>query len=237
MLQSSISKLAVELPRQLACAPSICRTIELTPVDEQISAPAARIAIAKIQSTNPSHRSQSSACRYLLRHLLSLTTNSKENGWKLHHSSSGAPRLSSNGMPSPFSVSMAHSAQWIAASLAYKVRIGVDVERLRPRGNFLAMADYLEWEVPIRDILDFHEKWTLWEASVKCAETSVLVINNSSFSDFCKINIRNKVKTIGRWSGLGACLENELYYSVVLQCENEVAMTHRVLEPGKIEPW
>jgi len=237
MLQSSCSELTVELPDQLANAPLICRVIELNSLNERTPAPRARFALAKFRGANSTNQSRRTACRYLLHHLLSLTSVSKENDWELHYLSSGAPRLSNKGKSSLFDVSLAHSAEWLAAGMAIEARIGVDVERLRPHKNFSAMANYLDWKVPVRDILEFHEKWTLWEASVKCVEGSVLMLDNSCFSNICNINIRNKVRTMGQWSGLSGCLEEELYYSIVLQCENDVTMTHRILEPGKIEPW
>jgi hypothetical protein len=237
MRQNPACESAVELPRQLVHAPLIHRIIELYPSDKRFSAPKARFILARNRVANSMHQSRRTACRYLLQQLLSFTSAVKKNEWKLFHSASGAPCLSSNGKPSQLSVSMAHSADWLAAGVAFEARIGVDIELLKPRGNILAMAEFLGWKVRVHDNRDFHAKWTLWEAGAKCVEGSVLMRENPGFDRLCDVDMRDKVSNSGHWSGLHGCLEEKLFYAIVLECQHDAALTHRILDPGKIEPW
>jgi len=237
MLQNPACESAVELPRRLAHAPLIHRIIELYPSDEQFLAPKARFILAGNQSTSSSHQSRRTACRYLLQQLLSFTLSGKKNEWKLYHSPSGAPCLSCNGKPSQLDISMAHSADWLAAGVACEARIGVDVERFKPRDNISAMADFLGWKKQVHDNRDFHAKWTLWEASAKCVEGSVLMRENRGFEQLSTADTQDHVSNLGPWRGLHGCLEEKLYYAIVLKCPHDTALTHRILDVGKIEPW
>jgi phosphopantetheinyl transferase len=237
MLQNPALESAVELPRQLVHAPLIHRIIELYPSDKRLSAPKARFIFARNRGANSSHQSRRTACRYLLQQLLSVTSTVKQNEWKLYHSASGAPCLSINGKPPQLDVSMTHSADWLAAGVAFQARIGVDVERFRPRGNISAMADFLGWKGRVRDNRDFYSKWVLWEASAKCVEGSVLMRENPGFERLCNVDTRDQVTNSGHWSGLHGCLEEKLFYAIVLECPHNAALTHRILDAGNIEPW
>ena len=237
MLQNPALESAVELPRQLAHAPLIYRILELYPSDKRLSAPKARFILARNRCPNSSHQSRRTACRYLLQQLLSFTSAEKQNEWKLYHSASGAPCLLSNGKPSQLDVSMTDSADWLAAGVAFEARIGVDVERFRPRGNISAMADFLGWKERVRDNRDFHAKWVRWEASVKCAAGSVLMRENPGFERLCNVDTRDQVTNSGHWSGLHGCQEEKLFYAIVLKCPHDAALTHRTLDAGKIELW
>jgi phosphopantetheinyl transferase len=132
---------------------------------------------------------------------------------------------------------MTDSADWLAAGVAFEARIGVDVERFRPRGNISAMADFLGWKERVRDNRDFHAKWVLWEASVKCVEGSVLMGENPGFVQLCDADAMDQVSNSGHWSGLHGCLDEKLFYAIVLECQHDAALAHRILNAGKIEPW
>jgi hypothetical protein len=193
--------------------------------------------LAKISGANPAHQSRRTACWYLLNHLLSCTSATKVNDWKLYHADSGAPRVTSNNKPSRLNVSMAHSADWLAVGVAFEAGIGVDIECLRPRDNMLAMADFLGWKVSVRDNQDFHSKWTLWEAGAKCIEGSVLMTKNPGFAKLCDVDTLDQVGISGRWCGLNGKLEEKLFYAIVLHCQRDTTLTYRMLEQGKIESW
>jgi hypothetical protein len=177
------------------------------------------------------------ACRYLLKQLLLFTVAMKKNEWRLYYSASGAPCLSHNGKPSQLNVSMSHSAGWLAIGVAFEARIGVDIERLKPRGNISAIAAFLGWKERIHDNLDFHEKWTMWEASAKSVEGSVFMRNNPGFERLCDRKVQDQVSNSGQWSSLHGCLDEKLFYAIVLEGQNDTALTHRILDPGTIEPW
>jgi hypothetical protein len=193
--------------------------------------------IAKISGVNQSHQSRRTACWHLLNHLLSCTSATRVHDWKLYHADSGAPRVMNSNKPSRLNVSMAHSADWLAAGVAYEAGIGVDIEWLRPRDKRSEIADFLDWKAPVRDNQDFHIKWTLWEAGAKCIEGSVFMTKNPGFEKLCDVDTLNQVGISGHWCGLNGKLNEKLYYAIVLYCQNNTAMTYRILEPGKIEPW
>jgi len=237
MLQNPTCESTVELPRRLAHEPLIHRIIELYTSDERFLAPKARFILARNQSIHSSHQSHRTACRYLLQQLLSFTSAVKKDEWKLSHSASGAPCLSSNGKPSQLDVSLTHSADWLAVGVAFEARIGVDVERFRPRGNISAMVDFLGWKKQVHDNRDFHAKWTLWEACVKCVEGTVLMRENPGFEQLCTPAMRDRVNNSGQWSGLHGCLEEKLFYAIALESPHDADLTHRTLDVGKIEPW
>jgi len=213
------------------------RLIELYPSDRRITAPRARFIVARNQGANLSHQSRRIACWYLLRYLLSSTSATTENSWRLSHAESGAPRVTNNRKPSQLEVSMAHSEDWLAAGVSIEAKIGVDIERMKPRANMLAIANFLGWKSDIRDIHDFYLIWTLWEASAKCVEGSVLMARNPGFEKLCAVNTRSQVGDSGHWCGLGDRLGNDLFYSVALRCQQSTPMTYRILEPGAVLPW
>ena len=235
--QLMIDTSPVEISRPLAHALSIHRIFEFFSPEEQKNGPKARFALAKSPEIELSHQSRSTACRYLLQQLLSVTSATRENDWKLYHSTSGAPYLLRDGKPSTLNISLAHSSNWLAAGVTHKAQVGVDVEQFRPRRNFLKIANYLGWKNRVRDIHDFHAKWTLWEASAKCIQGSVMMTKNPGFELLCDVNTRDSVCNSGNWSGLHGCVNEESFYAIVLKCKNGSNFIHRTLETGKIEPW
>jgi phosphopantetheinyl transferase len=121
--------------------------------------------------------------------------------------------------------------------VALEAGIGVDIERARPRDSMLAIAEYLGWRSKTRNIRDFYMTWTLWEASAKCIEGSVLMTKNPGFEALCDVETQAQTVNSERWCGLSDDVEGDLFYSIVLQCQQNIPMTHRTLEPGKVVPW
>ena len=158
--------------------------------------------LAKSPEVELSHQSRSTACRCLLRQLLSVTLDTSENGWVLDYSTSGKPYVLINGKLSALNISLAHSANWLAAGVALETQIGVDVGQFKARGNFLKIANYLGWKKRVYDIQDFHTKWTLGEASAKCSEGSVLMRDNMGFENLCDINAQDRICNSENWNGL-----------------------------------
>ncbi len=217
--------------------PAVRRIIELYAPDERISAPKARLILAQNRIADSSLESLRTSCRFLLNRLLCKTSTAPPIDWKLHYAASGAPYLSCNGAKSQLNVSMAHSAQWLAVGLSIGACIGVDVEQLKPRKNFPAMADLLGWKEEVRDLSEFLSKWTLWEAGVKCIGSSSLARANSEFEQLDYHDAKGSVRTSGHWNGLRARLGKDAYYAIVLKAQHNAVLVHRHLEPGKIEPW
>ncbi len=132
---------------------------------------------------------------------------------------------------------MAHSSQWLAVGLSRGARIGVDIERLKPRKNYPAMAGILGWKEKVRDLSDFLSKWTLWEAGAKCIGSSSLARPNAEFERLDYRNADGRVDSLGRWNSLHDRLNQDTYYAIVLNSQHGAVLTHRHLEPAEIEPW
>jgi phosphopantetheinyl transferase len=192
--------------------------------------------LAKTPIEQPSYQTKRASCHYLLQRLLCSISTADSHCWELKYSASGAPALAT-GENQCLYVSMARSGNWLAAGVAYDAGIGVDIENIKPRTNISEKADFLNWNVPVGDIKDFYAKWTLWEASAKCVEGSVLMRNNQGFDKLCHVNTHDRVGRCGQWSGLHDCLNEKVFYAVVLQCENDTDLSHRILRPEKTEPW
>jgi len=236
MIQITASESRVELPRQIALEPSIKKIIEVFPTNEQTLAPMARIMIAKNPIKQTSYQSKRTSCHELLQKLLRSILAIQKDHWELSYSSSGAPALIS-GESQNLSISMARSGDWMVAGVSYQAGIGVDIECIKPRSSFSAKADFLNWNVNVTGIQDFYAKWTLWEASAKCVSGSVFMSNNNGFNKLSKVNTRNKVGRCGQWSGLHDCLEDKLFFAIVLQCQNNTDLGHQTLCPEKLIPW
>lgn len=236
MNQITVGEPAVELPRHIVQKPSINRIIEIYPTNGLLPAPRARIAIAQSQFKNCSYQSRSSSCRYLLQRLLCSISMDQNQHWQLKYSDSGAPRLAAYEEGN-LHISMAYSANWLAAGVARGARIGVDIERIKPRKNISEKADFLDWKVPVHDLQDFYAKWTLWEASAKCAEGSALMRKNPGFEMLCHMDLNDRVGKAVPWGGLQGCYKEEVIYAVVLQCQTDASLGHRTLHPEKMEPW
>ena len=83
--------------------------------------------------------------------------------------SAGPPGLLFRGQPlADVSVSLSHSADWIAAGLARGGRLGIDVERENPRRRIAAMADWMGWR-DCHEADAFYGAWTYREARIKCS--------------------------------------------------------------------
>jgi phosphopantetheinyl transferase len=231
------SELTLQLPHRMAHAPAIRRIIELYAPDQRISAPKARLILAQNRIADASLSSLRAGCRFLLQRLLCRTSGPPRTDWKLHYAASGAPFLSCNGAKSAFNVSISHSSQWLAVGLSMGARIGVDVERLKPRKNFPAMAGILGWKDKVRDLSDFLSKWTLWEAGAKCVGSSSLIRPNEEFERLDHRDADGRVGSLGCWNGLHDRLDEDTYYAIVLNSQHSAVLTHRHLEPAEIKPW
>ena len=93
----------------------------------------------------------------------------------LHRHEDGRPRLLVDGAPSPLSLSLSHSGDWLAIALA-TVPVGIDVELPRRQRDLHALARFTfsPEEVARLDGLEdaaysgaFHRLWTLKEARGK----------------------------------------------------------------------
>lgn len=100
----------------------------------------------------------------------------------LHRHEDGRPRLLVDGAPSPLSLSLSHSGDWLAIALA-TVPVGIDVELPRRQRDLHALARFTfsPEEVASLDGLDepaysgaFHRLWTLKEARGKRLGTGLL---------------------------------------------------------------
>ena len=234
MNQITASESRVELPRQITPEPSIDKIIEIFPGDDRVLAPRARIVLAKCQIDRPSYALKRASCHYLLQKLLCSISTSQRHCWRLKYSASGAPALASG---EDLFISMSRSGEWLAAGVSYGAGIGVDIECIRPRKNFSATADILNWSITVKNIRDFYAKWTLWEASAKCVKGSVLMSKNPGFDRLCNVDTRDRVGRSGQWSGLHNCLDDKVFYAVVLRSENKTDLRHQFLCPEKTVPW
>jgi len=236
MNQNAASESRVVLPRQIAQEPSISKVIEIHPSEQKVLAPRARIVIARNPTKQSSFHARRASCHFLLLKLLRSISATQRDCWELKHSDSGAPTLASGESQNLF-ISMARSGDWLAAGVSLYAGIGIDIECIKPRANISAKADFLNWKVPVVDIQDFYAKWTLWEASAKCVEGSVLMRKNPGFDKLCQIDTRNEVGRSGQWNGLHDCLNEKVFYAVVLQCEKTTDLSHQFLHPEKMQPW
>lgn len=236
MNQIAASESRVELPRRIALEPSIHKIIEIFPANEQNLAPMARIIIARNPIEKTSYQAKRTSCHYLLQKLLRSISAIHKDYWELNYSSSGAPALIS-GESLNLSISMARSGDWMAVGVSYRAGIGVDIECIKPRTNISAKADFLNWNIDVTDIQDFYAKWTLWEASAKCVSGSVFMCNNNGFNALSNVSTRNRVGRSQQWSGLHDCLDEKLFFAVVLQCQNNTDLGYQVLCPERLVPW
>ena len=94
----------------------------------------------------------------------------------------GRPRLEVDGEPSPLSLSLSHSGDWLAIALA-TVPVGIDVELPRRQRDLQGLARFAFSPEEVRrlDGLDdagysaaFHRLWTLKEARGKRSGTGLL---------------------------------------------------------------
>ncbi len=236
MNQITAGKSRLELPGQIAQEPSINRIIEIFPGNEQISSPKARIVIAKTPVKVSSYQSRRNTCHYLLQRLLRSISAIYQPCRELEYSAAGAPVLAGGGTQD-LHVSMARSDDWLAVGVSHEARIGVDIERIKPRTNISEKAEFLNWQVKLHDLQDFYAKWTLWEAGAKCVQGSVFMSKNPGFDALCPIETLEKVARSGPWNGIHGCIDKQVFYAVVLQCENNTELSHQILRPEETQPW
>jgi 4'-phosphopantetheinyl transferase len=93
----------------------------------------------------------------------------------LHRHDDGRPQLLVDGAPSPLSLSLSHSGDWLACAIA-NVPVGIDVELPRRVRNLQALARFTFAPEEVERLLRmpeekrpsaFHMLWTLKEARGK----------------------------------------------------------------------
>jgi phosphopantetheinyl transferase len=128
----------------------------------------ARVALARLGGGEAGYRAQRRAARELLGWLAQRTLGGNAESFAVRASSAGPPGLLFRGRPlADVSVSLSHSADWIAAGLARGGRLGIDVERENPRRRIAAMADWMGWQ-GCHEADAFYGAWTYREARIKC---------------------------------------------------------------------
>ena len=128
----------------------------------------ARVALARLDSGQAGYRVQQRAARELLAWLARSTLGGVADSFGVHTGATGQPELRGDETPlAGLSVSLSHSAEWIAAGLAREGRLGIDVERENPRRRIAAMADWMGWP-GCREPDTFYRAWTYREARIKC---------------------------------------------------------------------
>ena len=127
---------------------------------------------------------------------------------------------------------MAKTGSWLAAGVSFAAEIGIDIERITPRSGIHEIANFLNWQVPIANELDFYANWTLWEASAKCVENSVFMRNNSGFEQLRSRNTNGKFTHAGKWYGMHDVINDEISYAMVLKSEfnDEMDLRFRQIE-------
>jgi phosphopantetheinyl transferase len=136
----------------------------------ELERPVARVALARLDTGQAGYRAQQRAARELLTWLARLTLGGAANSFGVRTSATGQPELLAGEAPlavAAVSVSLSHSADWIAAGLARDGRLGIDVERENPRRRIAAMADWMGWP-DCREPDTFYRAWTYREARIKC---------------------------------------------------------------------
>jgi len=132
--------------------------------------PVARVALARLDAGRAGYRAQQRAARELLAWLAQSTLGGAADSFAVQTSAAGQPELLADEAPwvaAAVSVSLSHSAEWIAAGLARAGRLGIDVERENPRRRIAAMADWMGWP-GCREPDTFYRAWTYREARIKC---------------------------------------------------------------------
>lgn len=187
------------------------------------------VRIARLNLTEPSRAYQQSACQSVLNELLRMPAFSAAHidQATLNHSESGSPRLLVGGAPSGINLSMAHSGRWVAVALAKGARVGVDVERARPRENFVAMAEYMGWKDRVDNLDDFLTQWTIWEACVKLSESSIFARNNAAFVELRDIEPDALMPEYGPWTGMRMRISDKAYFALAIHHACEATLVTR----------
>ena len=227
---------SIKLPTQIAHQPLVCRIIDFYPADTRLLLPRARVMFAKNPHKLSSYQAKRAAGQFLLHHLLCSISSLQKQAWELRYTEAGAPELACTG-GQDLCISLARSGNWLAAAVAEKANIGIDVERIRPRSNLAEKAEFLNWNVPIKNISDFYANWTLWEASAKCVQGSVLMGKNPGFEMLRGVDTYQRPGTSGQWSGLHDSIDKKVFIAIVMRSENSVDLNHKILNPDECYPW
>jgi 4'-phosphopantetheinyl transferase len=122
----------------------------------------------------PGARRRSLLARALLRRMLVQTTGIPPRGWVFDVEPSGRPIVRNADCEHVPSISLAHSAGWVAIAASDAGAIGIDIEVHRPRRNFsgIAAAAFGPDEqrlVAADGAASFYRIWTLREAMAKAS--------------------------------------------------------------------
>lgn len=199
-------------------------------------APRARIVIARSRLKQPAYQLKRASSHKLLQWLLCSISTTPTQNREFNHSASGVPKLTSR-MDGHLNISLARSTNWLAAGVSCEAMIGIDIEVIKPRKNIPEKVEYLEWKVPVHNVQDFHARWTLWEASAKCVDGSALMSGNTGFEKLSTADTRSRVGKSGQWHGLHDCMDEEVFYAMVLRCQKDVKLAYRILDNEKLRPW
>lgn len=167
--------------------------------------------------------------------LISRTCGLSESDYNIYHDQRGAPRIELGEQSQPMSISVSHSHDWIAVGLSTGVRIGVDVEPVRSRERRAEISALLGWQLEISDDADFHAKWTLWEASTKCASGSVVERCNNEFETLCAVR-PGSVAAAGQWKTFSDQL-GDLFFAVAMHGGPGGMMMQRDLDAASLSRW
>lgn len=193
------------------------------------------MVLAKCVAGSDSLTTTRAAAHKLSHRLVSQTFGLGESSIFICRDRSGAPKIAVNDGPSDMHISVSHSHEWIAVGVSKGVRIGVDVEPCRPRERRVEISDLLGWQLDIADDDDFHAKWTLWEASTKCASGSVVQRCNDEFESLCAAK-SGTVAEAGQWKTFNDQL-GSLFFSVAMHGGPSGSMLHRDLNAAAITRW
>jgi phosphopantetheinyl transferase len=215
----------------------ILKSFEWQEVGPAEGGPRARAMIAKVRSVREGLIAARPACHRLLDHLLMNTLDAGDHYWELRHANSGAPRLLVNGEASDLNVSLSHSGQWVAVSVARQLQVGLDIEEAEKRRNTTELAEFLGWRDWGSNPVDFYYRWTLWEACVKCVEGSVLMSHNPGFNQLSTRTQPGQMVTAGRWSALQDRASGEAFFSIVHQSPTGTSLQVQELEWSQLKVW
>ncbi len=214
---------------------SIQRILEFFQPDAQTLGSKARVALARQASGTDSISDVRVAVRRLSHHLISRTCGLSESAYSIYNDHRGAPRIDVGDQLPPMSISVSHSHDWIAVGVSRGVQIGVDVEPTRPRERRDEISKMLGWQLDVADDDDFHAKWTLWEASTKCAGGSVVERSNNEFETLCDVQ-PGTVAAAGHWKTFSDQL-GDLFFAVAMYSESGGTMMHRDLDAATMTRW
>jgi phosphopantetheinyl transferase len=199
--------------------------------------PRARAMIAKVRPMREGLKAARPACYRLLDHLLANTLVVGNHHWELRRAGSGAPRLFVNGEASGLNVSLSHSGDWVAVSVARQLQVGLDIEEAGKSRNTSELAEFLGWPAGGSDPVDFYYRWTLWEACVKCVEGSVLMSQNKGFNQLSTRIEPGQMVTAGRWSALQDRASGQAFFSIVHRNPTGGSLRLQELESSQLKGW